>query len=96
MMEPFASFLRLRRLLVLLLSLLAATRVGASALAERKNFGHSSFAAKTAPLKYHCTTAPESSFQKKGLWPQSSITDKLYTNPLEACQKLGIPQYPIK
>jgi len=48
MMEPAASFLRLRRLLVLLLSLLGATRVAESALAERKNFGHSSFVAKNA------------------------------------------------
>jgi RHS repeat-associated protein len=47
-------------------------------------------AAKTPPLKYHYTTAPESSFQK-GLWRDSSVTDKLYTDPLRASQELGIP-----
>lgn len=47
-------------------------------------------AAKTPPLKYHYTTAPESSFQK-GLWRDSSVTDKLYTDAVEAGQKLGIP-----
>ena len=50
MMEPVASFLRLRRLLVLLLSLLGATMGGATALAERGDFGHSSFAAKNLDL----------------------------------------------
>ena len=37
MMEPVASFLRLRRLLVLLLSLLGATMGGAASVAERSD-----------------------------------------------------------
>ncbi len=47
-------------------------------------------AADTPALKYHYTTAPESSFEQ-GLWRDSSVTDKLYTNPVEAGKKLGIP-----
>jgi RHS repeat-associated protein len=42
------------------------------------------------PFKYHYTTAPESSF-KGELWAGSSVTDKLYTDPLRASQELGIP-----
>ena len=41
-------------------------------------------------LLYHYTTAEESSFAK-GLWRDSSVTDKLYTDPLRASQELGIP-----
>lgn len=48
---------------------------------------HSPLAAKTPPLKYHYTTAPESSFQN-GLWRDSSVTDKLYTDAVEAGQML--------
>lgn len=46
-------------------------------------------AAKT-PLKYHYTTAEELSF-KGGLWRDTSVTDKLYTDPFKASQELGIP-----
>jgi RHS repeat-associated protein len=41
-------------------------------------------------LWYHYTTSDESSFGK-GLWAQSSVTDKLYTNAEQASQELGIP-----
>ena len=41
-------------------------------------------------LLYHYTTADESSFAN-GLWRETSVTDKLYTNPLQASQELGIP-----
>ena len=41
-------------------------------------------------LMYHYTTADESLFAK-GLRAGSSVTDKLYTNPLQASQELGIP-----
>src|SRR5579859_3196063 len=45
----------------------------------------------TAPnLLYHYTTAPESSFAN-GLWENSSVTDKLYTDATQASQELGIP-----
>jgi len=45
----------------------------------------------TAPnLLYHYTTADESSFAN-GLWENSSVSDKLYTDPLQASQELGIP-----
>ena len=57
MMEPVASFLRLRRLLVLLLSLVGATMGGATALAELGDFGHSSFAAKTPLVVNEATIA---------------------------------------
>jgi len=41
-------------------------------------------------LLYHYTTADESSFAK-GLWRDSSVTDKLYDDPNIASQELGIP-----
>jgi RHS repeat-associated protein len=41
-------------------------------------------------LFYHYTDAPESSFAK-GLWRDTSVTDKLYTDPIQASQELGIP-----
>jgi RHS repeat-associated protein len=41
-------------------------------------------------LFFHYTDADESSFAK-GLRPQSSVTDKLYSDPFEASQELGIP-----
>jgi hypothetical protein len=48
-------------------------------------------AEETAPsLMYHYTTAPESSFAN-GLWEGSSVSDTLYTDPLQASQELGIP-----
>ena len=46
--------------------------------------------APEAPLKYHYTTADESLFAN-GLREGSSVTDKLYSNPLQASQELGIP-----
>jgi hypothetical protein len=46
--------------------------------------------AAETPLKYHYTTAEEASF-KGGLWRDTSVTDKLYTDPLKASQELGIP-----
>lgn len=60
------------------------------AMGGNSEFGRWSIAPKGTPLKYHYTTAPESSFQK-GLWRDSSVTDKLYTDAVEAGQKLGIP-----
>ena len=39
---------------------------------------------------YHYTTAPEWSFSK-GLWENTSVTDKLYTDATQASQELGIP-----
>jgi hypothetical protein len=48
-------------------------------------------AENTAPkLFYHYTSAEESSFAN-GLWRQSSVTDKLYTDAFQASQELGIP-----
>jgi hypothetical protein len=41
-------------------------------------------------LMYHYTRADESSFAS-GLREGSSVTDKLYTNPYQAGQELGIP-----
>ena len=41
-------------------------------------------------LLYHYTSAPESSFAN-GLWEGSSVTDTLYTDPVQASQELGIP-----
>ncbi|MGH1543070.1 MAG: polymorphic toxin-type HINT domain-containing protein [Arenicella sp.] len=41
-------------------------------------------------VKYHYTTADETSFSS-GLWKDTSVTDKLYTSATEAGQKLGIP-----
>jgi RHS repeat-associated protein len=47
---------------------------------------------ETPPVKlmYHYTTADESEFAG-GLWRDSSVTDKLYTDPIQAGQELGIP-----
>jgi hypothetical protein len=41
-------------------------------------------------IKYHYTTADEASFVN-GLWKDTSVTNKLYSNAYEAGQKLGIP-----
>ena len=41
-------------------------------------------------MYYHYTTADESSFAN-GLWRDTSVTDKLYTDAYEASQELGIP-----
>ncbi len=41
-------------------------------------------------LLYHYTTAPEASFAN-GLWEGSSVSDTLYTDPVQASQELGIP-----
>jgi RHS repeat-associated protein len=46
--------------------------------------------AEGGALKYHYTTAPESSFAD-GLWSHTSVTDKLYTSAAEASDELGIP-----
>ena len=44
----------------------------------------------TANILYHYTTAEESAFAN-GLWRETSVTDKLYTNAAQASQELGIP-----
>jgi hypothetical protein len=45
---------------------------------------------KLPSIKYHYTTYDEASF-KRGLWRNSSVTDKRYTDPVQAGQDLGIP-----
>jgi len=55
------------------------------------DFAKSVAADAAAPkLFYHYTTADESLFAN-GLREGSSVTDKLYTNPFQASQELGIP-----
>ena len=51
------------------------------AMAEEQN---------TPDLLYHYTTADEGSFAN-GLWEGTSVTDTLYTDPVQASQELGIP-----
>jgi hypothetical protein len=65
-----------------------STRVTAATTSEM--VAAETAAAKDTLVKYHYTTAPEASFAK-GLREQSSVTDKLYADAVEAGQKLGIP-----
>ncbi len=52
--------------------------------------GASQLNQESSKIFYHYTTSSESSFSK-GLWSDSSVTDKLYNNPFQASQELGIP-----
>jgi hypothetical protein len=47
-------------------------------------------------VKYHYTNAPESSFQQKGLWTGSSVTDNPHLTPTQAVQQLGLKRPPDK
>ncbi|MBU6951607.1 RHS repeat domain-containing protein [Hahella sp. HN01] len=49
-----------------------------------------SVAKSSDDLMYHYTRAEESAFSN-GLWRDTSVTDKLYDDAIEAGQKLGIP-----
>jgi hypothetical protein len=46
-------------------------------------------------LKYHYTSAEESSFQR-GLWSQSSVTDNPHLTAQQAIEQLGLKQLPDK
>ena len=77
-------------ILICLLTLLFS--MSSPAMKGNIEIWHSTLAAEeTGPnLFYHYTTADESLFAN-GLREGSSVTDTLYTDPVQASQELGIP-----
>ena len=94
------------RLLLVLFTILSSTTIAGAAVLEaqvgvafQKTYvleGETGFSANfNAPkggdkLKYHYTKADDANFEN-GLWRDTSVTDKLYDDAVQAGQELGIP-----